>query len=264
MGVDYRVWLVPKDRAFKPNAEQIAALANALREGGWVPQPDAAAQRSNLLELLPGGGLIEGKPFRSEPFQETRFEPSWVAFHSDHELVFEWWVNDATQSHVQFPFTFVPYPESGFTYFGVSLIIGPEYFYEMADNVMPFPESETQCHCGEQLAYETDDLSGLPPHRIRPKCPKCGGAFDVSKASAEIMDVFTGERRSVAGGLAFRFSLQIDAHKNFPSEEAEFRRYQLKDGIHALWRAHIATPYEIIDTASGWTIPLESWSPVES
>jgi hypothetical protein len=55
MGVDYRVWLAPKDRAFKPNAEQIAALANALREGGWVPQPDADAQKSNLMELLPGG-----------------------------------------------------------------------------------------------------------------------------------------------------------------------------------------------------------------
>src|SRR5208282_1891017 len=54
MGVDYRVWLVPKDRAFRPNAAQIAALANALREGGWVPRPDADAQKSKLLELLPG------------------------------------------------------------------------------------------------------------------------------------------------------------------------------------------------------------------
>jgi len=53
----------------------------------------------------------------------------------------------------------------------------------------------------------------------------------------------------VAGGLAFQFALQIDAHKNFPHEEAEFRRYKIKDGIQELWRAHIATPYEIIDTA---------------
>jgi|SRR5208282_4265590 len=248
MGVDYRVWLVPKDRAFRPNAAQIAALANALREGGWVPRPDADAQKSKLLELLPGGGPIGKKPCRSELFQETRFEPSWVAFHSGHELVFEWWVNDATQSRVQFPFTFVPYPESGHTYFGVRLIVGHEYFYWTGENVMPFPESETQCHCGEQLAYWTGALAGIPSQRIRTKCPKCGTAFDLLRTSAEIMS-FTGERRSVAGGLAFRFALQIDAHKNFPHEEAEFRRYQVKVGIHELWRAHITTPYEIIDTA---------------
>jgi len=249
MGIDYRVWLVPKDRAFRPNAGQIAALANALREGGWVPRPDADAQRSNLLELLPGGGPIGKKPTRSQLFQETRFEPSWVAFHSDHELVLEWWVNDAAQSRVQFPFTFVPDPESGFSYFGVRLIIGHEFFYETAENLMPFPESETQCRCGEQLAYWTGAVAGIPSQRIRPKCPKCGNDFDVSKISAEILDAFTGERRFVAGGLAFQFALQIDAHKNFPHEEAEFRRYKIKDGIQELWRAHIATPYEIIDTA---------------
>lgn len=99
---------------------------------------------------------------RSELFQETRFEPSRVAFHSDHELGFEWWVNGATQSRVQIPFTFVvPYPESGATYFGVRLIIGHEYFYETAENVMSFPESETQRHCGEQIAYCPSSLQ--PP-----------------------------------------------------------------------------------------------------
>jgi hypothetical protein len=89
--------------------------------------------------------------------------------------------------------------------------------------------------------------NGKAQHRNNVQLGQC--AFDVSRTSAEIMDAFTGERRSVVGGLAFRFALQIDAHKNFPHEETEFRRYELKDGIHELWRAHIATPYEIIDTA---------------
>lgn len=249
MGIDYRVWLVSKDRAYRPDPKQIADLANGLRQNKWVPEPDADEQRSNLLELLSEGGPIGRKPCRSEPFEATPFEPGWVAFHSDHELVFTWWVNDAIKSRVQFPFNFVPYPESGLTYFGVRIIIGPEYFYETAENVMPFHESDTQCCCGEQLAYWTGAVPGVPSQRIRLNCPKCGTAFDVSRSSAEILDAFTGERRSVAGGLAFRFALQIDAHKNFPHEEAQFRQYKLNKGIHELWRAHIKTAYEIIETA---------------
>jgi hypothetical protein len=201
------------------------------------------------LELLPGKGPTGSKAFRSEPFLPTPLEPSWVAFHREHELVLEWWVDDAVQSGVHFPFTFVPYPESGLTYFGIRLIVGQEYFYWTGENVVHFPDSDTQCRCGEQLAYWTGFASGVPSQRIRPVCPQCGRVFDVSKLAGEVLHPWTGERRSVPGGMAFRFALQVDAHKNFPHEQGLFRRFRLKEGIHELWNVHIAMPYETIDTA---------------
>lgn len=249
MGVDYRVWLIPKDRAFTPAPEQIAALANALREGKWVPLADAPGQRSRVLELLPGGRSMDNKPSRTEPFLSAQFEPSWVASHTGHELVLEWWVDDAAKSDVRFPFNFLPYPQSGFTYFGIRMILGQEYFYWTGESVMPFIDSATQCRCGEQLAYWTGFAYGVPSQRIRPDCPTCGRAFDISKVAGEILHPWTGERRSVTGGMAFRFAFQVDAHKNFPNYGEEFGRFRLQDGIHELWRVHIATPYETIDTA---------------
>jgi hypothetical protein len=137
---------------------------------------------------------------------------------------------------------FVPYPESGHTYFGVRLIVGHEYFYWTGENVMPFPESDTQCRCGEQLAYWTGFVGRIPSQRIRPACPNCGSAFDISRTAAEILNPWTGESRSVVGGMAFRFALQVDAHKNFPHEELEFRRFRLNSGIHELWRARDFVP----------------------
>jgi hypothetical protein len=60
MGVDYRVWVIPQQRAFRPSADQFARLPNALRDGNWAPMPDAPGQPSQVLELLPGDG-VKGK-----------------------------------------------------------------------------------------------------------------------------------------------------------------------------------------------------------
>jgi hypothetical protein len=248
MGVDYRVWLVPKERSFKPSADRIPALANALYDGNWVPLPEAQGHRSRIVELMPGHDSKNVKPHRSEPISPTRFESSWVEFHNQHELAFEWWVDDAEASGVQFPFNFVPYPESGHTYFGIRLMSGSEYFYWTGETVMEFGVSETQCQCGKQLAY-WGFAPGLPSQRIIRQCPACDSTFDVSKLAAGIQDCWTGEERLVNGGLAFRFALQVDCHKNFPHEENEFRRFRLKDSIQELWQSHISVPYEMIDTA---------------
>jgi hypothetical protein len=249
MGVDYRVWLIPRQRSFRPASDQIAKLANALRKGKWVPMPDASGQSSKAVELLPGKTSTGDKPHRSEPLAPTAIEAGWIELHSQHEFVLEWWVNDAAQSNVQFPFTFVPYPESQHTYFGIRLMAGPEYFYWTGENVMPFGDSATQCECGEQLAYWTGFAAGVPSQRIHSQCPACGRAFDISEIEGEIMDCWTGERHPLLGGLAFRFALQVDCHKNFPHEEEAFRRFSLQDAFHELWRTHIAVPYDTLDTA---------------
>jgi hypothetical protein len=249
MGVDYRVWLIPKQRSFRPNAGQIAALANALRESKWVPMPEAGGQRSKAFELLPGKDApTDHKPGQSQAFPPVAIESSWVEPHMNNEFVLEWWVDDSGQAGVKFPFVIVPYPDPS-QYFGIRMILGREYFYWTGENVAPFADSATHCACGDPLAYWTGFASGVPSQRIHPQCPVCGRAFDLSSISCDVLDGWTGKPRSLPGGLAFRFALQVDCHKNFPHDEETFRRFRLQDAFLDLWRIHIGVPYDIVETA---------------
>jgi hypothetical protein len=120
MGVDCRFWVFPRERAFRPTAEQVALLANALRDGSWVPKPEASGQRSQASELLPGNAVTSKKPARVQEFDSQPFTPGWVEFHSQHELVMDWHVQNLLKAGVQYPFVFDPYPDSGPPYFSAS------------------------------------------------------------------------------------------------------------------------------------------------
>ena len=248
MGVDYRVWIIPKQRAHRPDAEQLASLANQLREGGWVPRPEAAGHNSEARELLPSGASAGKKPARATEFPSTPFTPGWVEYHSDHELVLEWYVNDTRMAGVQFPFVFIPYPESPFTYFCIRLILGKDYFCWTGENVMPFDKDQTRCTCTQQLGYDTGWSRGAPFGRIHHICPACGQFFDPSAISCDLLDGWTGASASLQGGLVFRFALVVDCHKNWPREEAEGRRFHLRSEFLNLWRTHIGVSFDTVVT----------------
>ena len=248
MGVDYVVWVIPKERLFRPSADQFADLANALRDNGWVPRTDAPGHGSEVRELLPSGNIIRRKPAMVSQFAPEPFTASWVEFHSQHELMLEWNVRDMSSAGVQFPFVFLPYPDSGFTYFCIRLILGSDYFYETAENVMPFEADATRCSCTEQLVYETGWTAGLASERIHSICPKCGRSFDPSVAACNILDGWTRASSPLIGGLTFRFALVVDCHKNWPREEEAGRRYQLRAEFLDLWRKFIGVPFELIVT----------------
>src|SRR6476646_10837940 len=141
MGVDYRVWIVPKERAFLPSSDRVANLGNALRDHNWAPQADVGGQHSQVLELLPAQEAHGNKPARVQPFDASAFTPAWVEFHRQHELVLDWYVQDMNAAGVQYPFTFDPYPDSGSVpYFYIRIILGQDYFYWTGENVTPFPD----------------------------------------------------------------------------------------------------------------------------
>jgi hypothetical protein len=248
MGVNYRVWVIPKQRSFRPLADQVANLANALREGEWVPKPDAAGPHSKILELLPSDKPTGLKPVRTHAFTEEAITPGWVEFHSQHELVLHWSVQNQKAAGVQFPFVFDPYPDSGPPYFQMSLILGDEYFHFTGENVMDFEEQATRCECGEQMAYWTGWAQGAPSQRIHRICPQCGRNFDVSGISCDVIEGWTGEHRPLAGGLTFRFGLLVDCHKYWPHEEELGKRYHLRPDFLELWHKHIGVPFEIVVT----------------
>jgi hypothetical protein len=249
MGVDYVVWIIPKQREFRASAEQVADLANALRDGGWVPKPGAAGQKSKAIELLPGNGSEGNKPARIEDFESAPFTPGWVEFRSQHEFVMDWHVQNLREAGVEYPFVFDPYPDSGPPYFYVRLILGQDYFYWTGENVMPFADTATKCACGEQLAYWTGWAHGVGSQRIHHKCPNCGRGFDPSGKSCRLIDGWTGVSSQLPGGLTFRFALVVDCHKYFPSDEEAGRRFHLKEEFLDLWRKFIGVPFELVITA---------------
>jgi hypothetical protein len=248
MGVDYLVWIIPKQRSFRPTADQLSGLANALRDGCWCPKTDAPGQRSGFSELLPGDSVAGKKPTRTQGFASEPFTPSWVEFHSEHELVLDWHVQNQKEAGVQYPFVFDPYPDSGSTYFYVRLILGHEYFYWIGENVTPFDDADTRCVCGEQLAYWTGWAHGVGSQRIHYVCPKCGRGFDPSGKTCQILDGWTGVPAPLLGGLAFRFALVVDCHKHWPHEEEEGRRFHLRPEFLDIWRKFIEVPFEQVVT----------------
>jgi hypothetical protein len=207
MSVDYQVWIIPKERSFRPSADQVANLANALRDGAWVPGPEAPGQHSMILELLPGGSELAKTPALVHKFDPKPFTGSWVDSFSRNELVLDWGVNEMVAAGVQYPFVFDPYPDSGPPYFYVYVILGDDYFYYVGENVMPFDEEATKCPCGEQLAYRTGYAAGVPAQRIHRQCPKCQLTFDPSGIACDVLDGWTGQPSPLLGGLTFRSRL---------------------------------------------------------
>ena len=248
MGVDCRFWVFPRERAFRPTAEQVALLANALRDGSWVPKPEASGQRSQASELLPGNAVTSKKPARVQEFDSQPFTPGWVEFHSQHELVMDWHVQNLLKAGVQYPFVFDPYPDSGPPYFYVRLILGHDYFYWTGENVMPFDEAATKCACDEQLSYWTGYAHGVGSQRIHRSCPKCGRGFDPSGQTCAVIDGWTGVSTPLLGGLTFCFALVVDCHKYFPNEEEAGRRFHLRSEFLDLWRNFIGVPFELVVT----------------
>jgi hypothetical protein len=247
MSVDYQVRVIPQQRDFRPSAEQVASLANALREDRWVPKPEASGQRSEVLELLPGEEAGK-KPVRKQELAPEPLTASWIEFHSQHELVLNWDVRDQHAAGVQYPFNFDPYPDSGPPYFRIYLILGDNYFHWTGENVMPFDEQATKCTCGEQLAYWTGWAAGVGSERIHRECPKCKRSFVPSGIACDLLDGWTGNARPLIGGLTFRFALVVDCHKYWPHEEEIERRFSLRPEFLEPWQTYIHAPLELVVT----------------
>ena len=193
MGVDYVVWIVPKDRSFRPTADRVANLVNALRDSKWAPMPDAPQQNSAILEILPSQSIMKQLPRYSMKFEPDPFVPSWIEFHGQHELAFEWYIHDASSAGVRFPFVFVP---GDYQYFSLMVVLGSDYFYERGNSLMPFEAGETICECSHELAYQTGWLPSVHSERIYYVCPDCSEKYDPSRLSCRMTDWWTKKESS--------------------------------------------------------------------
>lgn len=249
MGVELKIWVVPRSRVFRPEPVQVANLVNALREGQWVPEHDAPEQKSQIVEILPGiEGSSNKKPIRSRPFDANPFTAASVEATSENELMLEWSVNNQREAGVQYPFVFDPDRDSGSAYFDIRLMLGHDYFYETDECIVPFPDNALRCKCGQKLAYRTGSARHLDPQRISFRCPKCSTIFDPSSLEYEYQDGLTGNTSLLKGGGAFRFCLQVDCGKYWPHDEEATRGFNLRPDVLELWRTHLAVPYDQIMT----------------
>jgi hypothetical protein len=244
MGVEYRHFVMPLDRAFQPAFGRIATLVERLRAERWVLTPEHPAfegqfnKPAEVRACERTGGRAERfgpNPSRSRRMRwETALpvpipiDEAWLSALRDpgaadpqaDELALIFPVNlpdgDWDDLDVRYPFTFGE-DEPG--YHDVIVLASRDFIHHSSENIDPV---ETACaRCGADLGYEPDDrlfVVAADFHaRIRARCPGCGAPFHPSAQRVEIRDGYTTSHAGLlAGGAAFRFAVVVDCSKGWP------------------------------------------------
>jgi len=50
VGIEYQHYLLPKRRAFRPDADQLRTLIDRLIQGGWIVSPDSPALKQMTFD----------------------------------------------------------------------------------------------------------------------------------------------------------------------------------------------------------------------
>jgi hypothetical protein len=173
----YRRWLTAKGNVFCPSGAAIAQLAERLRKEGWIAD----------------GGTKTPTPL----------DGAWIDNPVRSDLVLGWPAARAllAATHGAPPVDVV-----------LELHRGEDFVYPSANGI---GRIETECDCGEDLAFEWDADEVTPPFGaamgIFTECSECSRTFDPARSEAEILDPATGRTTSVRGGAAYRFALVVKA-----------------------------------------------------
>lgn len=198
MGVEYRHYLVPGDRGFRPDPPGLARLVAALRDSGFIP-PDGASP-DGVVRLLHDGG--EARPWVDADLAATA--------EGDRRLA--WSVEDFAASGLADPFGRRPGDDS---YYDLEIHLAGDYVAPVSESIEPI--ADPTCGCGRDLAYEAEDRSPFAfTGRIRLACPDCGSPFRPGDHAARMTDPATGAASERPGGSAYRFALAIDCGKAIP------------------------------------------------
>lgn len=201
MGVEYRHFVVPRARGFRPAPEALARFVEDLDRGFWIP-PDA--------------GPRVRAPGRPDETLSRNPDEAWFAGRASADLILSWDVEDLEADGVRNHLASGA-PEDEELYADVQLHLATDYVLRTSDVVEPF--ASTRCPCGAELEYEVPahDSRGDPFYspRLRRTCP-CGRGFDPSELEVTVHDPWTGEPSRLRGGLAYRFALVIDRGKCLP------------------------------------------------
>ena len=204
VGMNYIHYLLPRPNGFMPEAEALTSLIQGLIEGGWLPPDGGNARwtthdRKEVLALFPRAWTNAGWP---------------------EEASLVWYSEDPVGQGVRCPL-YCDFPGEHYPY-SLQIHIARDYVYMTggAAEVESFQTSATQCPCGRQLVYERERDRLFLEQRIFHICPECRRTFDVSSLSTKVQSGWTGAKRPVMGGVAYRFALAAEWEKFMPEREA--------------------------------------------
>jgi hypothetical protein len=223
---EYRRWLIPKGNAFCPSGAAIASLVAKLRAEKWIVDPATDALGKLRFDSAPLAAKTGAFAKRAVPVATPRnpasgwealpaaLDADWIDDPRRVDLALRWPVHpsagwDWKASAIRFPLAGIE-PAAG--EYDLELHRSDELSYPIAENIGPI---DTECNCGEDLAFEWDDDEIHSPFGassgIFLECSECSRTFDPSQGEAEVKDPFTGATSQVRGGATYRFALVLSA-----------------------------------------------------
>ena len=230
----YSRWLIPKGNEFRPGATSLAGLVQHLRKDRWIvdastlascrfegPLQAVAAATGGLARKTVDKAFGEGARARvgagAEP-QPWDLSADWLDDPEREDLALVWPVHRKRAASVDhplaYPLSILPKPnECGeCAPYVLELHRSSDYVYPEADDI---GELETECPCGEDLAFAWDEDELVPAFArstgIYASCVECARTFEPAKKTATLIRPFDGARSTVAGGAAYRFALKIES-----------------------------------------------------
>lgn len=213
MGLEYQRWLIAKGNTFAPGAASVVKLVERLQKDGWVPPTDGRAVRT--IENTFGRDAAAKEKASTEPLP-GELTADWIDAPEREEMRIVWRIDGSAD--LRYPLSRRPSGETSWT---LELHRAPEYVVPTRD---AFDELDTECRCGEDLAFEWDESDVVPAFRgcsgIFAECEECSRTFDPSKSTATIQNPFDRTEVEVAGGAAYRFALVVDCGSSFVADAA--------------------------------------------
>jgi hypothetical protein len=211
MGVEFKLYLIPRDNTFRPDAATAERLSRALTEANFA---------TGARFVRDGSGEREAATVN----------------YDQPEMIVGWHIEDHLAQRLVHPLE----PELIVSYEVKGEIKTHGGYYELelhfAEDFVTSPSEiidqiDATCECGTGLEYDPPlERDVFYSSRIRRVCPECGEPFRPQDHAAFTRHPFTGEEGELAAGVTYRFAIVVDCGKGWvhdapapPSAQPAFR-----------------------------------------
>jgi hypothetical protein len=224
MGVEVRLFIIPRGATTRPSPAQLARFVAALIEGRWLVDPHQVGMhkmpgwsRAAEFAATTGAAVTAKSRDNVRPFDVARAGEAFAALAGTDAKVSWPVLDDGTAARLRYPLD-VEMPAGEEYYYDLELWLADDYVYVTSEGIDPFVK--TACVCGEVLEYEVegDVDSVFYSSRLRVRCAKCNAMHDVRRRTAVVRDFLTDGEREAPGGASFSCALVIDLGKCWPRE----------------------------------------------
>jgi hypothetical protein len=240
--VEYEHYLIPDDPTYKPDADRIGRLVNALLENRYVIASDARESAGKTFDRFSPeyySAIETGCVVQLGEYAFARFPcpcPTGdVTALADRDFRLIWTNEDLAESPSKYPMSKIVDENS---HWDIEIHVpARDYVYPMTTIIQPF-ERKAACRCGQVLEYDKDYFV-FADRRISRACPICGEPFRPRDYTLRLKNVRTGEDLGPRpGGALYLFAILIDCGKCYDRDDLP----RVSDEFLGLCEESIGTP----------------------